>query len=380
MEYVDFHHLTEIPPSISKWKNRAMSLETIETELHSKLSQRCTTDKHLYNEILRMFKDQYRRAGKDVSKMVGINKTDFYQILTILGIFASRKQADNLFEKYDTNSSGNLSIHEFWVQARPQDYRSLPGFDDKQIVDEMIMNRARKRMYIKESLLHTAVKPPVPPPSVYSLPVDRLLEGIRDKIRQNSVVDMTLSAQRTRKYLTKLFTYHDPEGLGWVAEYGLRKVLQNINYAVGDHYVSALIQNFPGPGGETLNYQKLALAVYPYETSPVQTSGYGQGKLNLRRKLEIESQQAQMGTSFRPHSTGSQTSRAPPRGGPHRPVSSNARMTQPPHRAGSRSSAHSSGAMTYRGDPRPPSGSMQPRAPSRYMAQAAMTPRTGVFA
>lgn len=375
MEYVDFHHLTEIPASIAKWKNRAASIESIEIELHAKLAQRCTTDKHLYNEILRLFKDQYRRAGKDVTQLTGINKHDFHQILTILGLFATKEQADGLFDKYDTNQSGNLSIHEFWVQARPQDYRSLPGFQEKQMVDEMVMNRARKRMYIKESLLHTAVKPPVPPPTVYSLPTERLLAGIRDKIRQNSVVDMTLSAQRTRRYLSKLFEYNDPDGLGWVLEHGLRRVLDHINYAVGDHYIKALVQAFPGPHPETLDYPRLSLAVYPFEVSPIQTSAFGQSSTVVKNRLTAEnalSNSLSMTGGFRPHTGGSQTARVHQERDPNRPVSSLARVqqAQPPSRSGSRAS----GAMTYRGEPRPPPSrsGITPRAPSRgYMAQAA---------
>lgn len=368
MEYVDFHHLTKIPASIDKWKRRTVSVDSIETELHAKLAQRCTTDKHLYNETLRLFKDQYRRAGKDPSNVVGIDKTDFYQILTILGLFATRIQSDGLFEKYDTNGSGNLSIHEFWVQARPQDYRSLPGFADKQIVDEMVMNRARKRMYIKESLLHTAVQPPVPPPTVYSLPTERLLAGVRDKIRQNSVVDQTLSAQRTRRFLIKQFEYKDPDGLLWVTEQGLRRVLDQINYCVGGHHVKALLQAFPGPSEDTFDYRRFAHSVYPVETSPVQTSGYGQGPhAGLRKRMDLRMEHQARESRFRPHSTGSQTARTHSSGA-RRPLSSMARVGhQEPVRSGSRMNG---GAMTYREQPHAQSrGPHQPHPPSRgYMA------------
>lgn len=354
-EYVDFHHLTEIPASIAKWKNKKFSMGTIENTLHSKLAQRCTTDKHLYNEILRMFKDQYRRAGKDADKMTGINKDDFHQMLTILGLFATRQQADGIFDKYDTNGSNNLSIHEFWVQCRPQDYKTLPGFEKKQHVDEMIMNRARKRMYIKESLLHIAVKTPVPPPTVYSLPTERLLAGIRDKIRQNSVVDMTLSADRTRRYLMKLFEYADKEQMGYVDEIVLRKVLVHINYAVTDHYIAAFIKTFPGPHPGTIDYCALCLAVYPVATAPVLTSGYGQGYSRYR---------PQTGG----YASGSVTTRGPP------PERSNSAMARTAALDRPSQQMEVSGAATYRG-PRPPSTQTRIRVGSRpqsrtYVANA----------
>lgn len=351
-EYVDFHHLTEVPASIAKWKHKQFSVETIENNLHQKLAQRCTTDKQKYNEILRMFKDQYRRSGKDVVNMTGINKDDFHQMLTILGLFATREQADAIFDKYDTNGSNNLSIHEFWVQCRPQDYRSLPGFDEKQHVDEMIMNRARKRMYIKESLLHIPVKPPVPPPTVYSLPTERLLVGIRDKIRQNSVVDMTLSADRTRRYLTKLFEYGDPDGQGYVDGPNLRMVLDHINYSLGEHYITAFCKAFPGPVEGTCDYRALAFAVYPRANSPVLTSGYGQG-------IGSRFSRPQSGTGY---ASGSMTARA------------SSGMARRP-RAMSRPTSRAAGAVAYNrsSTPRPPSTSRRASRPASrtYVANAA---------
>jgi Ca2+-binding EF-hand superfamily protein len=230
LEYVDYHHLTEIPASIRNWKHKNVSIKTIEDNLHQKLAQRCTSDKQLYVEILRLFKEQCQRSGKDPDAVVGINKTDFSQLLTILGLHATQEQADEIFDKYDTNHSNNLSIHEFWVQCRPSDYRTLPGFNEKQVKDEMIMNRARKRMFIRESLLHVPVNTEVPGSTVYALPLDRLLVGLRDKIRQRSSVDCTLSAQRTRHQLAKLFEDFDERQTGVVTEQSLKKVLNKINF------------------------------------------------------------------------------------------------------------------------------------------------------
>lgn len=356
-EYVDYHHLTEVPASIAKWKNRSTSLEVIEQHLHMKLGQRCTTDKQMYNEILRLFKDQYRRSGRDESCMTGINKADFHQMLAILGLFATKEQADHLFEKYDTNHSGNLSIHEFWVQCRPQDYHSLPGFEDKQKIDEAIMNRARKRMYVKESLLHCAVPPPVPAPTVYSIPLERLLTGIRDKIRQNAMVDYTLSTQRTRRYLQKLFEYNDPEGTGCVSTGALKRVLDHINYsAMAEHFIAAFSKSYPGSEPGTINYIKLVYAVYPQETSPILTSGFGQSRAfppDTYRPYSASSPPRTRHSAF----SGSMTQRQ----AASRPQSSMARFVGKPVSRG--------GSMTSRA-PRPPSQGLRTRSISRPGSRA----------
>jgi Ca2+-binding EF-hand superfamily protein len=281
MEYTNLHHLTKIPASIAQWQNKSNTLQNIEDNLHMKMSAACISDKQLFQYIHRMFKDQYVRAGKAKNEVTGIDKDDFYQILTLFGLFATRKQSDELFDKYDTNGSNNLSIHEFWVQARPRDYKTLPGFGDKQKQDEMVMGRARKRMYIKESLLNIPVKLSHPQPSVYSLPIERMHEGIRDKIRQRSVVDSTLSNTRTRRYLQKLFEYKDEALEGYVTVDALQMVLEHINYAVGKYYTEMLVKHYPGPHPGTVDYKSLCQAVYPTETN-VRTSGYV-GTQHVRR-------------------------------------------------------------------------------------------------
>jgi len=318
-----------------------------------------------------------------------------------LGLFASEQQATDLFYKYDTNKSGNLSVHEFWVAARPPDYRSLPGFDKKQEADEMVMNRARKRMYIKESLLHTSVEPPTPPRSVYSLPIERLLAGIRDKIRQNSMVDRTLSAPQTRRYLKRLFEYGDYEKTGIVTGKGLERVLATINYAMPDHYVTAFCEKFPGPRPDTCDYNKLCFAVYPLSNQNVLTSGYGQQSHHdrgvARRVLadRFENSQTSRPSTTTPYASGSVTSRthshSRPSSNSNRPVSSQGQGQQTARRSGSaqrsfsrpgsRSGPPGLGSQTSRQQsrqsqqapgPRPPSQSRRVRPVSRqYMAQAA---------
>lgn len=335
LEYVDYHHLTEIPASIKNWKHKNISLDLIEENLHQKLAQRCTSDKQLYVEILRLFKDQHRRSGKDPDAEVGINKEDFHQLLTILGLFATREQSDEIFEKYDTNHSNNLSIHEFWVQCRPSDYRTLPGFNDKQVKDEMIMNRARKRMFIRESLLHVPVQTEVPSSTVYALPLDRILMGLRDKIRSRSSIDCTLSAQRTRHQLAKLFEDFDERQTGVVVESQLRKVLNKINYAVGEHYVQVLMNAFPAQGG-TFDYRAFCLKVYPIQQAPIRTSGYT-GTIHPRRRAT---------SGFRPSTTGN----------PSYPSGSITSRRVSSARGASRQTHSRQGASTFRGpSPRPPS-------------------------
>jgi len=388
MAYVNFHHLTEIPLCISKWKHTEIDLKTIEQRLHTKLGQRCTSDKDLYTEIMRMFVDQYKRRGKNVDRMTGIDPKDFHQILCILGLFATEQQALELFNIYDSNGSGNLSVHEFWVAARPQDYRTLPGFDKKQAADEMIMNRARKRMYIKESLLHTSVEPPTPPRSVYSLPMERLLAGINDKIRQNSVVDRTLSVPQTRRFLMRLFEFYDQDRKGTVYDHQLERVLATINYAMPTHYIKTFCDKFPGEEPNKIDYKKLCHAVYPLSSGQnVLTSGYGQESahdrgvarkvLSERFKRSQVSRPSTVGTTQhrgQTYASGSSTSRTSrPQSLSHkRPQSSQqgnqtARVrtaSRTPSRPGSRAGPPSGGRPQTGG--RPQSQSQQaPRPPSQ---------------
>lgn len=218
------------------------------------------------------------------------------------------------------------------------------------------MNRARKRMYVRERLLHVPVQTEIPSNTVYALPLDRLLAGLREKIRSRSSVDCTLSAQRTRHQLAKLFEDFDERQTGVVSEAQLRKVLNKINYAVGEHYIQVLMQAFQAQGG-MFDYRAFCLKVYPIQQAPITTSGYS-GTLHPRRRASA---------SFRPSTTG-QTPSYPSGSVTSRRVSS--------ARGASRSQIHSrQGASTFRGpSPRPPSSRrvMGSRPASRnYAAPAA---------
>lgn len=361
--YVDFHHLTEIPASLASWQAKHRAHKSMETELadlegrlHIQMQSRCTTDKQMFKLIKHIFCQQHRRANKDGSRMTGVDKADFYQILTIMGMHCTQAVSDALFEKYDRNGSGQLSVPEFWLQYRPQDYVGLPGFTDteKYKREEKLMNRG-KRMYIRESLTHTAVQPRLPHHSVYMLPIESLLEGIRDKIRMNSVSDQTLSSARTRRYLSKLFEYGDPDGTGSCDANALEVVLNKLNFEVGSHYVNVLMQHYPFQHDRSrLDYRALCLAVYPIETTPPMTSCYIQNDAGVAMVHRMENGGVgQMSM----HASGAMTARVPSR---------------------SRSRAHSrlgsAGAQTFRAEtPRPPS-SGSGRAISRVGSRAGSRP------
>jgi Ca2+-binding EF-hand superfamily protein len=303
-EYVDYHHLTEIPASYRNWTNRSNTTEKIEELLHMKLSEKCVMDRQLYKLIHGLFKDQYRRAGRD-AEVTGINKDDFFEMLTIMGLFPNREQSDELFDKYDTNGSNNLSIHEFWVQARPRDYKSLPAFENKQKTDEVHMNRAKKRVFIKESLLNIPVTVGPVHRNVYSLPTERMYATIKDKIWQRSNVDKTLSNFRTRKFLESKFLNRDEERRGYVRTYDLERVLNGINFPHSPENLMAIAAEFPGPEEGTVDYRALCMKIYPDERD-VATSGYV-GTNMVRRHRPVPFQNRSM------YSSGSMTARAPSR-------------------------------------------------------------------
>lgn len=172
---------------------------------------------------------------------MGITKRDFNTVLALLGLFATRKQAEELFRRYDINGDGNLTAHEFLTKARPEDY---PGYEVDSSVDDLRMGRG-KRMYLKESLLHKPVRPQTPAQRIYFLSKQELCNRIRAKLEQKARCGQAFSSSLARRTLNRLFEDKDEEvpKRGLVSQAHLRLVLNRVGVPMGQQHFDALMED-----------------------------------------------------------------------------------------------------------------------------------------
>lgn len=291
------HHITALPQSVVKFNKKAFTTDAIELQLQNKIQQFTSQDTDIKRQIYTLFKTQVQRAKDhdgENSKVMGVSKRQFNTILMWLGLFATKEQADYLFEKYDTDGDGNLTVHEFLTKARPTDY---PG--RKVNVGEKYSFRTGKRMYLNETLNGRAVRPSTPTDDVYHVSEKTIAAKIRTNMGNAPGVSQHYAeTPLALNDLMKTFAYYDPDKKGYCTQRDLKRALENLNLSVGDTHLDLLVDKFSyEENGEFFfNYPKFCFFCYPgkpanaalprHTSLQLRPSGYGQ--TNLRPSVSLD--------------------------------------------------------------------------------------------
>jgi len=278
LKYVSRHHLTSLPRSLRKMNSKAFTLKAIEEALQMKIQQLTSRDSDRFRQILTLLKCQSQRS-QDIpmggeEPVMGITKRDFNTVLALLGLFATRKQAEELFYRYDINKDGTLTAHEFLTKARPQDY---PGFEVDSSVDDLRMGRG-KRMFLKESLLNTPVRPQTPSQRIYFLSKQEICQRIRQKLEQRARCGAAFSSSLARRTLNRIFENFDEEipKRGLVTIPNLKAALNTIAVPVGKQHMDAMLDDhsvkLEGYPMSLFDYRGFVMACYPSEEEVPSTS------------------------------------------------------------------------------------------------------------
>jgi Ca2+-binding EF-hand superfamily protein len=183
-----------------------------------------------------------------------VDKKQFREIMKVLGLFATEKQASALFERYDINGDGKLTVFEFIKRCRTNDYQKL-DVDD---VTTNLVSQTKKE--------YTTSRPQ----RMDSMPwsIDDLCLKLREKCEQNYPVGQTASFPRLRRELARAFEFTDFTFLRYVPREGLVRTLDFINFSMHANYISMLMSAFPAQPlkGETVplfSYPAFVLALFP---------------------------------------------------------------------------------------------------------------------
>jgi len=261
MQVASRHHITALPPSIVKFNKKAFTTDAIEILLQEKIQQFTSQDSDRFRQILTMFKTQVQRAKDHQNSdndVMGVNLRQFNVVLMWLGLFATQKQAKQLFNKYDANGDGVLTVHEFLTQARPTDY---PG---RQInVGEKYSFRTGKRMFLKDTLNGKPVRPNTPNDDVFHVSERTIAERIRAKMGNFPGTGQHYNeTPLALNDLMKKFQFYDPREFGECSKNNLKRALQNLNLSMGETHLELLMDKFAGENGG-FNYPKFCFYVFP---------------------------------------------------------------------------------------------------------------------
>lgn len=183
-------------------------------------------------------------------------------------------QANALFDKYDTNGDGALTVHEFLTRCRPADYVGARWHDAEGDVRGRKMFEGTAAAAITGGVpvarplnsrpngRFSRQAPPTPSDSLYHMTIDRIAAKLREKLRIRGASGTTLSYPRCRREFAKGFEHYDGERSGYVSEDGLRRTLDDIGFPLGSAHRAMLLDQFGSHDGR-INYIQFIQFVFP---------------------------------------------------------------------------------------------------------------------
>lgn len=260
----DMHRLTEYPVSLSEMK--PLTLDEIERALHAKVEGLTRRDEDRFRPILKLWRT-YSSCYNPEDDVASVDKANFREILELLGLFPTQDQSDILFDKYDIDGDGNLTVHEFMTRCRPKDFGNTRTY--------FKADPAGKRVFMERKYTGDYIRPVTP--DHYGFNLQFLKDGIATKIEKNTPITQTHSGPRARRELALFFERFDHERNRYVNMTGLRRVFAEINFPMHDSHYEKLMGHFPANPkyGETealFDYPKFVLYVYPPEEQPISLS------------------------------------------------------------------------------------------------------------
>lgn len=264
MNQAALHHLVQLPQSYVKHNQKQFTTDAIEILLQEKIQAFTSADTDRFRQVLCMFKTQLQKAAnheQKIAQVITVNKREFAILLMWLGLFATRKQSDELFERYDADGSGLLTAYEFLTHARPKDY---PG--RKINAGEKYAFRTGKRMYLGDTLNGRCPRPGTPNDDVCHVSEKTLKRTIIERMgnapgKAHHYIDTPLALND----LLNKFKFYDPDNLGYITQWQLGRALQNINISMGETHLALLVDKFNVrvDGADFFDYNRFANFVFP---------------------------------------------------------------------------------------------------------------------
>ena len=295
-KFGSIHHLTHFPESLKE--GVALTVESLEQQLKQRIEALTSRDSDRYRQVLKIWREHSKKEGGDYpgskSNQSYLTKSQFLSVLKVLGLFATREQSDKLFDLYDTNGDGRLTVYEFFRHSRGVDYQkrkrpgpppmkpqklswTRPSPGENEVAPwsmEGLFQSVRDKCRVRNAFPAAAALLPcalvIARVRVYcvSHAARTLLTTAHTCMQINNPVAFSVSYPKARRDLAMSFEYFDKKFNRYVNEAGLVRTLNAINFSIHPAYLSLLMRRFPakplrGETGELFAYPEFILKVFP---------------------------------------------------------------------------------------------------------------------
>jgi len=255
LKYVEKHYLTALPKSIQKSNTKKYTLPELEKELQARVMMTTTRDTDVFRSILTSFRKQVQNyTGSADKETISLNHKNFRMFLNFLGLFTTIEQSNALFAKYDADSNGKLTVHEFLTKAKAPDY---PGMPVQQGMGKF--RNQGKRIY-KEG---EVVRSTTPSGFTYDMGIESFKKRIRERLEQTARSGSAFPDWKARRKLMRAFESIDHNRNRMLPMKVFSRALElECGITMAGEHQRALANEF-GDFDGLINYQSVVLAVYP---------------------------------------------------------------------------------------------------------------------
>lgn len=146
-----------------------------------KVSQRISKESDRVRQIMLLFKS-HLGAENSGGKQRLITKEEFRRAIGLIGTHPSPQQSDELFDMYDRDGTGKITVVDFLSALRPADYQ---GDRWNHIPEDLHKVSRGRKHFLRMALNGAPNKPQTPNLQVYQMDVEMLCKDIRRKIVVN---------------------------------------------------------------------------------------------------------------------------------------------------------------------------------------------------
>lgn len=227
--------LESMPPSLEKVK---WNMDKIVSHIQQKIVERTKRASDQYREAFALFG----------SPAHGITPSMFKKILEKLGFVLTPEEITELFRRFDTDGSGNISFQELVMKVMPADYPEQPWNakrSDAMLEETIAKKRNRFQPAMKEW--------------PKALACNRMSMSEVEAQIQQKIVERTKRASDQYREAFQLFG----SPAHGITPSMFKRQLEKLGMVLSDGEIRALFKKYDGDGSGNISFQELVTAVMP---------------------------------------------------------------------------------------------------------------------
>ena len=238
-----------------------LSTEQLMQLISDKVKQLSRKSSDQVRKVTRIFK-----KGLRSSENQDLNEKDFREHVAMLGVTLTDSQAKNLFKKFDTDGSGDISLHEFLAGAMGEDVVG-ETWHEKSVKEQKKIRQKKKKIVLQGQKFYQSGP-------IKHFSVDQVIELIQQKIQAFSSKQSDQLRQMIRIF----------SGSGEVNREDFHRKLNRLGITCTTEQLDGIFKRFDSNGNGKIEIKEFIRGVFPEEHS-------ASSMINIRQEKEQKERQ-----------------------------------------------------------------------------------------